>query len=107
MRKKDTMSEQKLKRNDFYEFVGMNCKGEKTFELTYKKVNGEIRKAVGKLHDEEADKLVKGTGYSRKHKMDLWKVFQYFDVNSHAFRSAKLENIIDVKVDDVLYTLED
>lgn len=101
------MAEMKLKRSDFYEFVGTNCKNEKVFDLTYKKMNGELRKAVCKLHDEEADKAVKGTGINRKRKMDLWKVFQYFDVNSNAFRSAKLENIIDVKVDDVLYTLED
>ena len=101
------MAEMKLKRSNFYEFVGTNCKGEKVFDLTYKKMNGELRKAVCKLHDEEADKTVKGTGINRKRKMDLWKVFQYFDVNSNAFRSAKLENISDLKIDDVLYTLED
>lgn len=101
------MAEQKLKRADFFEFVGKNCKNEKTFELTYTKLNGELRKAVGKLHDEVADQLVKGTGFNRQKKMDLWKVFQYFDVNSKAYRSARLKNIIDVKIDDVLYTLED
>lgn len=105
------MAEQKkptaLKRNEFYTFIVANCKGEKPFELVYKKINGELRNAVGKLHDQLIDSSVKGVGFNRDKKMELWKVFQYFDINSKAYRSAKLENIISVKVDNVLYMLED
>jgi len=95
-----------MKRSDFYRIVTESCRGEKVFEMTYKKVNGDTRKAVCKLHDAVADLGVKGTGLHRHDKMEKNNVFQYFDVNSNAYRSAKIENIMDVTIDGVLHKIE-
>lgn len=96
-----------MKRADFYKIVTESCKHEKTFEMVYKKVNGEVRRAVCKLHDAEIDKTLKGGGKNRDQKMKDNKVFQYFDVNSNAYRSAKLENILEVKIGNEFEKVED
>ena len=95
-----------MKRQDFAEFMSGFDK-DKTFGMTYKKKNGDIRIATCRLRDEVADSNVKGTGMNRKEKMEKLQVFQYFDVNSNAYRSARLENIIDITVDDAKFALED
>ncbi len=87
-----------MKRQDFYRIITESCKGEKPFEMIYKKKNGEIRKAKCKLHDAVADLGVKGTGMNRETKMKEKNVFQYYDIKSEAYRSAKLENILSVKI---------
>ena len=52
------------------------------------------------------DREVKGTGMNRQEKMDNLKVFQYFDINSNAYRSARLENIQSITIKGVLYNVE-
>jgi hypothetical protein len=44
---------------------------------------------------------------NRQEKMDKLQVFQYFDVNSNAYRSARLENIKEVIVEEKVIKLED
>lgn len=95
-----------MKRSEFFANI-MNLDKEKCFGMTYKKKNGETRVAVCKLRDIFADSNVKGTGLNRKEKMDRLNVFQYFDVNSNAYRSARLENIIDVTIDGTTIKIED
>ena len=96
-----------MKRSDFYKIITEQCRGERIFEMTYKKVNGEFRQAVCKLHDKDIDKTLKGGGKNRDQKMKDNKVFQYFDVNSNAYRSAKLENILEVKIGDKFEKIDD
>jgi len=99
--------ERDLKRSDFYKSIISLCKHNKRFSIKYKKVNGEIRIAEGKLYDKDAIKEVKGTGFNRDQKMKEWNVFQYFDINSHAWRSAKLENIIHIEIGNKRYILKE
>lgn len=95
-----------MKRNEFYNYItGLDKNSE--FGMTYKKKNGEIRNAVCRLSDAEADKNVKGTGMNRQEKMDKLQVFQYFDVNSNAYRSARLENIMELIINEEVIKLED
>ena len=96
-----------MKRVDFYKIVTESCKGEKVFEMTYKKINGENRKAICKLHDATIDATLKGTGKHRDDKMKNNGVFQYFDINSKAYRSARLENILDVTINGKYEKVED
>ena len=44
---------------------------------------------------------------NRQEKMDRLKVFQYFDINSNAYRSARLENIQSITIKGKLYNVED
>ena len=97
-----------MKRAELYKFIYESCHGKnggKTFALTYKKKDGTIRQATGKLYSPDVE--VKGTGMTRDQKMERNKVFQYFDLNSNAYRSARLENIIDITVNDKFYLIED
>lgn len=82
----------KMKRSEFVNYITSLDK-ELEFELTYKKINGELRIANAKLRDKESDKNTKGTGMNREEKLNKHKLFQYFDINKNAYRSAKLENI--------------
>jgi hypothetical protein len=95
-----------MKRSEFFERI-MALPKEEVFGMTYKKKNGETRVATCKLRDAIADVSVKGTGMNREEKMNRLQVFQYFDVNSNAYRSAKLENIIDVTINGELDKIED
>lgn len=95
-----------MKRSEFFQYI-MTLGKEDVFGMTYKKKNGETRVATCKLRDAIADVGVKGTGMTRAEKMDKLQVFQYFDVNSNAYRSARLENIIDITVNDTLINVED
>lgn len=53
-------------------------------EFTFRKVNGEIRKAIGTLHD--IDYVAKGTGNHSESNAD---VICFWDVEKNAFRSFK------------------
>lgn len=95
-----------MKRTEFFEFMNGLDKSQE-FEMSYKKINGEMRVAKCRLRDEVADRDVKGTGMNRQEKMDKHKLLQYFDLNKNAYRSAKLENIINVIINEEVITLED
>ena len=96
-----------MKRSEFFDYVMKNLDKDEPFNMVYLKKNGERREALGKLRDMEADMGVKGTGMNRQEKMDRLKVFQYFDINSNAYRSARLENIQSITINGVLYNVED
>ena len=96
-----------MKRSEFFDYVMKNLDKDEPFNMIYLKKNGERREALGKLRDMEADMGVKGTGMNRQEKMDRLKVFQYFDINSNAYRSARLENIQSITIKGVLYNVED
>ena len=96
-----------MKRSEFFDYVMKNLNKDEPFNMVYLKKNGERREALGKLRDIEADMGVKGTGMNRQEKMDRLKVFQYFDINSNAYRSARLENIQSITIKGVLYNVED
>ena len=96
-----------MKRSEFFDYVMKNLDRNEPFNMVYLKKNGERREALGKLRDMEADMGVKGTGMNRQEKMDRLKVFQYFDINSNAYRSARLENIQSITIKGVLYNVED
>lgn len=61
-----------------------------TVEFTFRKVNGEIRKAIGTLHD--LDYTAKGTGSSDPDKNA--DVICFWDVEKQAFRSFKSVTLI-------------
>ena len=97
-----------MKREEMYKFMYESCHGKEggtEFGFTYKKKDGTVRVAKGKLYSPEV--VVKGTGMNRDQKMEKNKVFQYFDLNSNAYRSAKLENILDITVNGEKYLIED
>ena len=96
-----------MKRSEFFDYVMKNLDKDEPFNMVYLKKNGERREALGKIRDIEADMGVKGTGMNRQEKMDRLKVFQYFDINSNAYRSARLENIQSITIKGVLYNVED
>lgn len=96
-----------MKRSEFFDYVMKNLDKDEPFNIVYLKKNGERREALGKIRDIEADMGVKGTGMNRQEKMDRIKVFQYFDINSNAYRSARLENIQSITIKGVLYNVED
>ena len=96
-----------MKRSEFFDYVMKNLDKDEQFNMVYLKKNGERREALGKIRDIEADMGVKGTGMNRQEKMDRLKVFQYFDINSNAYRSARLENIQSITIKGVLYNVED
>ena len=96
-----------MKRSEFFDYVMKNLDKNEPFNMVYLKKNGERREALGKLRDMEADMGVKGTGMNRQEKMDRLKVFQYFDINSNAYRSARLENIQSITIKGKLYNVED
>ena len=96
-----------MKRSEFFDYVMKNLDKDELFNMVYLKKNGERREALGKIRDIEADMGVKGTGMNRQEKMDRLKVFQYFDINSNAYRSARLENIQSITIKGVLYNVED
>ena len=96
-----------MKRSEFFDYVMKNLDKDEPFNMIYLKKNGERREALGKIRDIEADMGVKGTGMNRQEKMDRIKVFQYFDINSNAYRSARLENIQSITIKGVLYNVED
>ena len=96
-----------MKRSEFFDYVMKNLDKDEPFNIVYLKKNGERREALGKIRDIEADMGVKGTGMNRQEKMDRLKVFQYFDINSNAYRSARLENIQSITIKGVLYNVED
>ena len=96
-----------MKRSEFFDYVMKNLDKDELFNMVYLKNNGERREALGKIRDIEADMRVKGTGMNRQEKMDRLKVFQYFDINSNAYRSARLENIQSITIKGVLYNVED
>ena len=96
-----------MKRSEFFDYVMKNLDKDEPFNMVYLKKNGERREALGKIRDMEADMGVKGTGMNRQEKMDRLKVFQYFDINSNAYRSARLENIQSITIKGVLYNVED
>lgn len=95
-----------MKRSEFFDYVMKNLDKNEPFNMVYLKKNGERREALGKIRDIEADMGVKGTGMNRQEKMDRLKVFQYFDINSNAYRSARLENIQSITIKGVLYNVE-
>ena len=95
-----------MKRSEFFDYVMKNLDKDEPFNIVYLKKNGERREALGKIRDIEADMGVKGTGMNRQEKMDRLKVFQYFDINSNAYRSARLENIQSITIKGVLYNVE-
>lgn len=95
-----------MKRSKFFNYI-LSIGKETPFEMTYLKKNGETRNAKCKLRDKEADLGVKGTGMTRQEKMDKLQVFQYFDLGSNAYRSARLENIKEIIVEGKSYKLED
>lgn len=96
-----------MKRSEFFKYIAENVGKDETFNMVYLKKNGERREAVCQLHNEEVDKTLKGTGMSRHEKMDRLQVFQYFDLNSNAYRSARLENIQNVTIKGEVINLED
>ena len=96
-----------MKRSEFFDYVMKNLDKDEPFNMVYLKKNGERREALGKIRDIEADMVVKGTGMNRQEKMDRLKVFQYFDINSNAYRSARLENIQSITIKGKLYNVED
>ena len=96
-----------MKRSEFFDYVMKNLDKDEPFNMVYLKKNGERREALGKIRDIEADMGVKGTGMNRQEKMDRLKVFQYFDINSNAYRSARLENIQSITIKGELYNVED
>lgn len=96
-----------MKRSEFFDYVMKNLDKDEPFNMVYLKKNGERREALGKIRDIFADMGVKGTGMNRQEKMDRLKVFQYFDINSNAYRSARLENIQSITIKGVLYNVED
>ena len=96
-----------MKRSEFFDYVMKNLDKDEPFNMVYLKKNGERREALGKIRDIEADMGVKGTGMNRQEKMDRIKVFQYFDINSNAYRSARLENIQSITIKGELYNVED
>ena len=96
-----------MKRSEFFDYVMKNLDKDEPFNMVYLKKNGERREALGKIRDIEADMGVKGTGMNRQEKMDRLKVFQYFDINSNAYRSARLENIQSITIKGKLYNVED
>ena len=96
-----------MKRSEFFDYVMKNLDKDEPFNMVYLKKNGERREALGKIRDLEADMGVKGTGMNRQEKMDRLKVFQYFDINSNAYRSARLENIQSITIKGELYNVED
>lgn len=96
-----------MKRSEFFDYVMKNLDKDEPFNIVYLKKNGERREALGKIRDIEADMGVKGTGMNRQEKMDRLKVFQYFDINSNAYRSARLENIQSITIKGELYNVED
>lgn len=96
-----------MKRSEFFDYVMKNLDKDEPFNMVYLKKNGERREALGKIRDIEADMGVKGTGMNRQEKMDRLKVFQYFDINSNAYRSARLENIQSITIKGELYNIED
>ena len=96
-----------MKRSEFFDYVMKNLDKDEPFNIVYLKKNGERREALGKIRDIEADMGVKGTGMNRQEKMDRIKVFQYFDINSNAYRSARLENIQSITIKGELYNVED
>lgn len=96
-----------MKRSEFFDYVMKNLDKDEPFNMVYLKKNGERREALGKIRDIEADMGVKGTGMNRQEKMDRIKVFQYFDINSNAYRSARLENIQSITIKGELYNIED
>ena len=96
-----------MKRSEFFDYVMKNLDKDEPFNMVYLKKNGERREALGKIRDMEADMGVKGTGMNRQEKMDRLKVFQYFDINSNAYRSARLENIQSITIKGKLYNVED
>lgn len=57
--------------------------------FAYEKVDGSLRKAVGTLKD--VQQFIKGGSNSPKD-----KVFHYWDLESVAFRSFKVENLITI-----------
>ena len=91
-----------MKRSEFFDYVMKNLDKDEPFNMIYLKKNSERREALGKIRDIEADMGVKGTGMNRQEKMDRIKVFQYFDINSNAYRSARLENIQSITIKGVL-----
>lgn len=95
-----------MKRNEFFNRI-MSLDKYEEFGMTYKKKNGETRNARCRLCNEEIDNMVKGTGMNRQEKMDKLQVFQYFDINSNAYRSARLENIMEVIINEEVIKLED
>ena len=95
-----------MKRSEFFDYVMKNLDKDEPFNMVYLKKNGERRDVLGKIRDIEADMGVKGTGMNRQEKMDRLKVFQYFDINSNAYRSARLENIQSITIKGVLYNVE-
>ena len=95
-----------MKRSEFFDYVMKNLDKDEPFNMIYLKKNGERREALGKIREIEADMGVKGTGMNRQEKMDRIKVFQYFDINSNAYRSARLENIQSITIKGVLYNVE-
>lgn len=95
-----------MKRSEFFNYINSLNK-DQIFKMTYLKKNGEVRNATCKLNDKIADEGVKGTGMNRQEKMNRLQVFQYFDVNSNAYRSARLENIQSVIVEDNFISIED
>lgn len=96
-----------MKRSEFFDYVMKNLDKDEPFNIVYLKKNGERREALGKIRDIETDMGVKGTGMNRQEKMDRIKVFQYFDINSNAYRSARLENIQSITIKGELYNVED
>ena len=96
-----------MKRSEFFDYVMKNLDKDEPFNMVYLKKNGERREALGKIRDMEADMGVKGTGMNRQEKMNRLKVFQYFDINSNAYRSARLENIQSITIKGELYNVED
>lgn len=96
-----------MKRSEFFDFInGRHDRDDLIFEMTYKKKNGEIRHATCKMND-GGKAPAKGTGMGRVEKMDKLQVFQYYDINSDGYRSARLENIIDFTINGEVTKLED
>lgn len=58
--------------------------------FTYRKVNGELRPAVGTLRG--VGHTIKGTGKQRVNNL----ILQYYDLDCQAWRSFRVENIVEV-----------
>ena len=96
-----------MKRSEFFDFINnRQDRDDLIFEMTYKKKNGEVRHATCKMND-GGKSPAKGTGMGRVEKMDKLQVFQYYDINSDGYRSARLENIIDFTINGEITKLED
>lgn len=78
---------------DLKEFKEALKEGKVTF--TYKKVNGEVREALGTLNDKFSATL-ESYKVKNENQKTTPGVIKYFDLNSDGWRSFKEENFIEM-----------